>query len=243
MNLRIYRVLSVTVLYRSRSIRFFDAKKQIVASLGGVETLKRSRSSDLSSMTDDARVLPVTVLYCSRSIRFSDTKQRSVASSRGVKTLTRFRSSDFSSMTEVALEKRQRITDERLGAAVQESKGVELKKGDHVMKEDSDSIAGEKIPTKTVEGKKNAAFEADGVPLHCTREIGNMTFSILCRKSDQTNVNEQTMDFWRKGSSYGDVLSYINYGGHGKVRKNTCSGQILKLRFPGSVGPKRYSSL
>lgn len=53
--------------------------------------------------------------------------------------------------------------------------------------------------------------------MHYIREVGNMMISNFGRKGHNINVYEQEAYFWRKGSSYSDVLSHMNYEGHGKI--------------------------
>lgn len=52
--------------------------------------------------------------------------------------------------------------------------------------------------TKKGEGKQNAVFEVDGVPMHYKREVGNMITSILCRKVYHASVCREDVLFWRK---------------------------------------------
>lgn len=51
----------------------------------------------------------------------------------------------------------------------------------------------------------------DGVLLHYTREVENKVRSNSSRQAHCFNVCEKVVHFWRKESSYGGVVSDVNY--------------------------------
>lgn len=59
----------------------------------------------------------------------------------------------------------------------------------------SDSDGSDGIANEDGEGKKKAALEVNGAPLHYIREAGNMMISILSRKDHHDNICEQAMYF------------------------------------------------
>lgn len=79
------------------------------------------------------------------------------------------------------------------------------------------SYGGEGIVTEDGKSKKNTFYEVKGVALYYTREKENSLTSNLSFKAHHDNICEQVVPFWKKKSSYGDVLSYVNYQRHCKV--------------------------
>lgn len=77
-------------------------------------------------------------------------------------------------------------------------------------REDSDSDDHEGNATSEGEAEKKAFFMVESVPLHFTRELRNLISSNFSRKAHHVNVCEESVHFWRKGSSDGDVQSQVN---------------------------------
>lgn len=76
--------------------------------------------------------------------------------------------------------------------------------------------------------------------MYYTLEAGNMMSSNFRRKVYLVNVSEQAVHFMRKGPSYVDVLSHINYKRYGRVptRHRWCTNEMDG--FLGSTGRRCY---
>lgn len=83
--------------------------------------------------------------------------------------------------------------------------------------EKSDRNDGEGGATKNDKGKKKAVSKLERAPLHYTQEVGNAMSSNFSRKPHHVKLCEEYLHFYRKRSSFGHVLSHMNYEGHGKV--------------------------
>lgn len=80
---------------------------------------------------------------------------------------------------------------------------------------DSDSDRGECIATKEGDAQRIVVFWVAYVPLHYNREVRIMiTVNLSCKVYDYIDI-EQAGHQWRKGSSYGDVISHASYQRHG----------------------------
>lgn len=55
---------------------------------------------------------------------------------------------------------------------------------------DSDSDNGNGISTQEAEGREQIVFDVQGVPLHCTRDMGNMMTSKCSHKTHHVRVYE-----------------------------------------------------
>lgn len=71
----------------------------------------------------------------------------------------------------------------------------------------------EDIAIKDGERKKKAVPEVEGVPLHYTREMRDMTRSNVGSKTHHVNVFKEAMHVWRKSSLHKEVLSHITENG------------------------------
>lgn len=60
-------------------------------------------------------------------------------------------------------------------------------------------------------------LDVEDVPLPYKREVGSIMTKILSRHAHRVNVREHAVHFGRKGSSYADVLSHVNYEWNEKV--------------------------
>lgn len=61
------------------------------------------------------------------------------------------------------------------------------------------------------------------------------------RKALDVNVCEASVLARRKGSSYGDLLLYANYGGHDKVPTSILVEHLRRMGFSVSVRHRRYT--
>lgn len=71
-----------------------------------------------------------------------------------------------------------------------------------------------------------ATFEFESVSLQCTQKRKKMTTNILNRRAQHCNVREEPVHYWRKVSSYWNVLSSVGYEGHSKVQQGIRVGQM-----------------
>lgn len=55
------------------------------------------------------------------------------------------------------------------------------------------------------------------MPLHYTIAVGNVLTAVASKKANHICVLYEAIHFWRKGLSYADVLSHIDYESHGDV--------------------------
>lgn len=58
-------------------------------------------------------------------------------------------------------------------------------------------------------------FDVETVSLLSTQAVGNYRQDPTAKKAYHTNMVEKVKHFWRKGSSLMDILSFIDYQGHG----------------------------
>lgn len=82
---------------------------------------------------------------------------------------------------------------------------------------DRDRDGYECIATGEGRGNKKTVLEVEVIPLHYSEKMQNMMDSTLCRVPHQINVCEQALHLWKKGSSYGNVLSQVNYKRYGNM--------------------------
>lgn len=82
---------------------------------------------------------------------------------------------------------------------------------------EDDMDGDERIVTKQSEGKKKAVFHVKSISWPYTREAGNIMTNSFTRNFHHVSVCEKAVYFRRKGSSYQDMLSRVNYEGHSTV--------------------------
>lgn len=98
-----------------------------------------------------------------------------------------------------------------------------------------DSDGGGGTESKVENDKKEAVFEVEGIPLHYTREVRNMTTSTVSCNAYHVNICEEAVQFWRKALRNVDVVFHVSYERHGKVsaRQLWCTSEldgILRLK-------------
>lgn len=73
------------------------------------------------------------------------------------------------------------------------------------------------FPLKRVSIRRGQFFEVEDVPLHYTRKLRNIVTINRSCKAHYAEVCDQAVHLCRRGSSYVDLLSIVEYKGHSYV--------------------------